>query len=202
MQVLIDNSFIEKFKYNNYGGLDDMFIFLKILNMEPMIIKYILDNELLFNAPKYKLENKKINVIDLKNVFNTDEKIKRFKENFIDLYNGLCDKCELIGKAVGRINIEDEKDIFNIYHKQGSSVGDVYMALLAHEIKIPIILTNDSDFYTLESFFNEMLSIGNDMITLIDADKLVEMVRESNDKTFTPKQLKLIRRCIKSNNKV
>ena len=135
MQVLIDNSFIEKFKYNNYGGLDDMFIFLKILNMEPMIIKYILDNELLFNAPKYKLENKKINVIDLKNVFNTDEKIKRFKENFIDLYNGLCDKCELIGKAVGRINIEDEKDIFNIYHKQGSSVGDVYMALLAHEIK-------------------------------------------------------------------
>ena len=114
----------------------------------------------------------------------------------------MCDKCELIGKAVGRINIEDEKDIFNIYHKQGSSVGDVYMALLAHEIKIPIILTNDSDFYTLESFFNEMLSIGNDMITLIDADKLVEMVRESNDKTFTPKQLKLIRRCIKSNNKV
>ena len=76
MQVLIDNSFIEKFKYNNYGGLDDMFIFLKILNMEPMIIKYILDNELLFNAPKYKLENKKINVIDLKNVFNTDEKRK------------------------------------------------------------------------------------------------------------------------------
>ena len=86
MQVLIDNSFIEKFKYNNYGGLDDMFIFLKILNMEPMIIKYILDNELLFNAPKYKLENKFIIMYsgniglyyDLENIIKI---FKNYKDN-------------------------------------------------------------------------------------------------------------------------
>lgn len=201
MKVLIDNSFIVSFSYDQYNGLYDMFELLHVVDYEPVIIKNICDNEIVSDRVKSIINEKSVEIIDLEDLFYDENSIRRFRANFIDLYDCLCVKSKLKGKFVNEVDMEHEKDIFNISHKAKSSVGDVYIVLAAHKLNIPIIMTNDNDFSILENCCRDIINLNNYSIKFIKAKELITEVRRSENNHLLPEKLKEIEKRIGSSRK-
>ena len=201
MKVIIDNSFIVRFCYDQYNGLYDMLELLRVMNYEPVIVKNIYDSEILHDRAKNIIDEECVEIIDLTNLYYDENSKRRFRANFIDLYDNLCEKSKLKGKIINEVDFDHEKDIFNIGHKQGSSVGDVYIVLAAHKLNIPIIMTNDNDFFVLESCCRDILNLDNQSIKFMMVKDLILEVKNDRNNSFGVEKLKIIEKKINSHRK-
>lgn len=145
-EVLVDTVFFNKLS-NEGKNVDDFKTVLDRLEYKPIVHPYVADNELDVYGYFERLRTEGYARVADYSEFLKDEADRTLYEfYFIDLYDKLRIALEKKGgkKQIGKLVIPENQTVFTM-RKSGMSLGDVHMILMALFMKIPIMLTDDSD---------------------------------------------------------
>ena len=97
---------------------------------------------------------------------------------------------------------EFQKDATSIYntHKQGSSMGDVHMILMASYLQMPILLTEDSDIELLRDIAKRRMRLGQYSLQILNGVQLIEEIAKKQDSSITVKEIEVILKAMRERN--
>lgn len=99
-------------------------------------------------------------------------------------------------KQIEKLSIPSGETIYSV-HRQGSSMADVHMILMAAFLHLPVILTEDSDIELLRAIAKKRLSFGDFSLQIYNAVDLVMQAAEREDTPLTKKELEFILSCMR-----
>lgn len=189
-EVIVDSCFLNKIS-NDTKDIDNLRRVLDGAKIIPMVHPYVAEYELaLYSEYKKLIDEGYIQIIKYEQMF-TKEFIKSMYEGYFDtLYTELRDKLELDQKAKAQKMYDslEDVDIYNA-HKEGSSLADVHMILAAYYMKLPIILTEDSDLSILKDIASRRLKFNGQLLCIYDALDIIKQMAADSSISVTSKEL-------------
>lgn len=189
-RVLVDTVFLNKLSL--YGKETETFKkLIEELEFKPSVSSYIAKNELdMYPFFSNLVKEGYIDVIEY-DTFLLDEEDKDYYEKlFIDIHDEIRVHLEASGskKQLSKLTIPAQQSVFT-YRKAGMSLGDVHMILTAFFLKIPVILTEDSDIELLRSIAKRRMSSASYELDIINAVDVLIMVAQKEENSFTKEEL-------------
>ena len=153
-EVIVDTCFLQKLSSEG-KAIDNIKKVLTELEYIPVVHPYIYEHELSLHSNFVRLvEEGYIRVIQYSE-FQKDATDKQTYEAYYDvLYEEMNSP-----KQVEELCLHKGQTIYNT-HKQGSSMGDVHMILMASYLQMPILLTEDSDIEMLRDIAKRRMQLG------------------------------------------
>ncbi|MCC8102716.1 MAG: hypothetical protein LIP11_10820 [Clostridiales bacterium] len=191
--VIVDTCFLQKLSSEG-KQIDNIKKVLTELEYNPIVHPYIYEHELsLYSYFVRLVEDGHIKVIEYKE-FQKDEVDKQTYEAYYDmLYEEMRLTLEAMDspKKVEKMCLHRGQTIYNT-HKQGSSMGDVHMILMASYLQIPILLTEDSDIEMLRDIADRRLHLGQYSLQILNGVQLIMDIAKKRDSTITIKEIEII----------
>lgn len=94
-------------------------------------------------------------------------------------------------KQIEKLELAPGTSIYDM-HKQGSSMGDVHMLLMAMFMRLPIVLTEDSDIEILSTLAKKRIDVGSYTLKIYDAVDLLKEIAAKDESSITKKDLEKI----------
>lgn len=160
----------------------------------PVTHRYVADYE--FGLHRYLselIEEKYITVVEY-NEFLEDELSRDIYEaQFYSIYNEMRDYLQNYGtkKQMPELSIPKGHSIFT-HHLQGSSMGDVHMILMASFMRLPVILSEDSDIPLLRDIAKRRLSVSNYQLKIYNTSDLLGEIASKPSIKLTHKEFENI----------
>ena len=189
-EVIVDTCFLKKIasdgKYpeNIHKILDE-------LEFTPVTPRYVADQEFALNYFLDRLVKEGYIRIIENNEFLKDDIDKMiYEDHFYAIYAEMREYLKIKGgyKQMPELLMPRGKTIFS-HHISGSSMGDVHMILTASFMRLPIILTEDSDIEILRDISKRRLSLDSYQLQIYDAIEVIEMIAKKIDSKITHKGL-------------
>lgn len=192
-EVIVDTCFLQKLSSEG-KAIENVEKVLSELEYIPVVHPYIYEHELSLHSYFVRLvENGYIRVISY-DEFQKDAIDQQTYEAYyhvlyedmrltLDSMNGM--------KTIEKLCLREEQTIYNT-HKQGSSMGDVHMMLMAAYLQMPIILTEDSDIEMLRDIAQRRMCLGQYTLQIFNGVQLVEKIARKPSSSLTAKELENI----------
>ena len=192
-EVIVDTCYLRKLSSEG-KAIDNIEKVLAELEYIPVVHPYIYKHELSLHSYFVRLvENGDIRVIQY-NEFQKDAMDKQTYEAYYDvLYEEMRLTLEAMNspKQVEKLCLHRGQTIYNT-HKQGSSMGDVHMILMASYLQMPILLTEDSDIEMLRDIAKRRMQLGQYSLQILNGVQLIEEIAKKQDSSITVKEIKSI----------
>ena len=192
-EVIVDTCFLQKLSSEG-KAIDNIKKILAELEYIPVVHPYIYEHELSLHSYFVRLvEECYIRVIQY-NDFQKDAADKQSYEAYYDvLYEEMRLTLEAMNspKQVEKLCLHKGQDIYNT-HKQGSSMGDVHMILMASYLQIPILLTEDSDIEMLRDIAKRRMRLGQYSLQILNGVQLIEEIAKKQDSSISVKEIESI----------
>lgn len=192
-EVIVDTCFLQKLSSEG-KAIDNIKKVLAELEYIPVVHPYIYEHELsLYSYFVRLVEDGYIKVIGY-NEFQKDAADRQTYEAYYDvLYEEMRLTLEAINspKQVGKLCLRKGQTIYNT-HKQGSSMGDVHMVLMASYLQLPILLTEDSDIEMLRDISKRRMRLGQYSLQILNGVQLIEEIAKKPDSSITVKEIEAI----------
>lgn len=94
-------------------------------------------------------------------------------------------------KQVEKLCLHKGQTIYNT-HKQGSSMGDVHMILMASFLQMPILLTEDSDIEMLREIAKKRMQLGQYSLQILNGVELIEKIAKKQNTSISIKEIESI----------
>ncbi len=202
-EVIVDTCFLQKLSSEGQA-IHNIKKVLDELEYTPVVHPYIYAQELSLHSYFVRLvDSGYIRVIDY-NEFQTDATDKQTYEAYYDvLYEEMRKTLEAMNspKQVGKLCLKKGQTIYNT-HKQGSSMGDVHMILMAAYLQMPILLTEDSDIEMLRNIAERRMQLGKYSLKIFNGVQLIEEIAKKKDSTMTVKEIEAILKSMRERNVV
>ncbi len=160
----------------------------------PVAHPYIYEHELSLHSYFVRLvEEKYIKVIQY-NEFQKDEIDKQSYEDYYSvLYEDMRLTLEAMNspKQVEKLCLHKGQTIYNT-HKQGSSMGDVHMILMASFLQMPVLLTEDSDIEMLRDIAKRRMRLGQYSLQILNGVQLIEEIAKKQNTSISVKEIESI----------
>lgn len=170
----------------------------------PVVHPYIYEHELSLHSYFVRLvEEDYIRVIQYKE-FQKDEIDKQSYEAYYEvLYEEMRLTLEAMNspKQVEKLCLHKGKTIYNT-HKQGSSMGDVHMILMASYLQMPILLTEDSDIEMLRDIAKRRMRLGHYSLQILNGVQLIEDIARKQDSSLSVKDIESILKAMRERDAV
>lgn len=197
-EVIVDTCFLQKLSSDG-KVLDNIKKVLAELEFIPVAHPYIYKHELSLHSYFVRLvEEKYIRVIQY-NEFQRDATDKQLYEAYYAvLYEDMRLALEAMNspKQVEKLCLHKGQTIYNT-HKQGSSMGDVHMILMASYLQMPIILTEDSDIEMLRDIAKRRMQLGQYSLQILNGVQLIEEIAKKQDTSLSVKEIESILKAMK-----
>ena len=191
--VIVDTCFLQKITSD--GSLpDNAKRVLDELDFNPVVNKYVAEQEYsLWRYMDEMVKKRYIRVVEYDEYIKDEADRIIYEDYFKMLYNEMKGYLEAKGgpKQIPPLNIPKDKSIFTA-HSSGSSMGDVHMILMAAYMRLPIILTEDSDIELLRDMAKRRLSMSTYQLEIFDAVDLLIKIAKKEDSSLSRKELKQI----------
>ena len=192
-EVIVDTCFLQKLSSEG-KAIDNIKKVLAELEYTPVVHPYIYEHELALHSYFVRLvKDGYIRVIEY-NEFHKDAMDKQTYEDYYDvLYEEMRLTLEAMNspKQVEKLCLQKGQTIYNT-HKQGSSMGDVHMILMASYLQMPILLTEDSDIEMLRDIAKRRMRLGQYSLQILNGVQLIEEIAKKQDSSITVKEIELI----------
>lgn len=202
-EVVVDTCFLQKLSSEG-KSVDNIKKVLAELEYIPVVHPYIFEHELSLHSYFIKLIDEGYIRVIKYNEFQKDESDKQSYEFYYDvLYEEMRLTLEAINspKQVEKLCLHKGQTIYNT-HKQGSSMGDVHMILMASYLQIPILLTEDGDIDMLRGIAKRRMSLGQYSLQILNGVQLIEEIAKKPNSTFTLKEIESILKAMGERGKV
>lgn len=189
-EVLVDTVFLEKLS----NGGKDIDTFKKVMTdveYHPVVHPYIAANELDMHSYFDKLVNEKfIRVAEYSEFLKDNADRELYESYFVDLHHKMREYLEAAGgkKQLERLVIPPKQTVFS-YRKAAMSLGDVHMILMAFFMKIPVVLTEDSDIALLRTIAKSKMASDTYSLGIYSAVDVLTMIAQKKDTTFSKQEL-------------
>ena len=197
-EVIVDTCFLQKLSSEG-KAIDNIKKVLAELEYTPVVHPYIYEHELALHSYFVRLvKDGYIRVIEY-NEFHKDAMDKQTYEDYYDvLYEEMRLTLEAMNspKQVEKLCLQKGQTIYNT-HKQGSSMGDVHMILMASYLQMPILLTEDSDIEMLRDIAKRRMRLGQYSLQILNGVQLIEEIAKKQDSSITVKEIELILKAIR-----
>ena len=181
-EAVVDTCFLEKIS-NSACDIDNLKRVINEYEIIPVVHPYIAKHALSLKAAYVNLLDEGYIFKKEYSDFIKDESSKVLYEGYYKLlYEELRRMLEAEHncKAERMLLSFDGIDIYE-HHKQGSSLGDVHMILMAAYMHLPIILTKDSDIEALRDIAKRHISFRNNKLEIYDSmDIIVQIASNPN----------------------
>ena len=194
-EVIVDTCFLQKLSSEG-KAIDNVKRILTELEYIPVVHPYIYEHELSLHSYFVRLvEEKYIRVISY-NEFQKDTADKQTYEDYYDvLYEEMILTLEAMNspKQIEKLCLHKHKGqtIYNT-HKQGSSMGDVHMILMASYLQMPILLTEDSDIEMLRDIAKRRMRLGQYSLQILNGVQLIEEIAKKQNTSISVKEIESI----------
>lgn len=192
-EVIVDTCFLQKLSSEG-KRIDNIKKVLAELAYIPVVHPYIFQHELSLHSYFIRLvEEGYIRVIQY-NEFQKDASDKQSYEAYYEiLYEDMRLALEALDgpKQIEKLSLHKGQTIYSM-HKQGSSMGDVHMILMASYLQMPIILTEDSDIDLLRDIAKKRMRLGQYSLQILNAVQLIEKIAKKQDSSITVKEIEAI----------
>ncbi|MDE6749684.1 MAG: hypothetical protein K2K21_11590 [Lachnospiraceae bacterium] len=192
-EVIVDTCFLQKLSSEG-KMIDNIKKVLAELEYMPVVHPYIFEHELSLHSYFIRLvEEGYIRVIQY-NEFQKDASDQQSYEAYYEiLYEDMRLALEALGgpKQIEKLSLHKGHTIYDI-HKQGSSMGDVHMILMASYLQMPILLTEDSDIELLRDIAKRRMRLGQYSLQILNGVQLIEKIAQKRDSTITVKEIEAI----------
>lgn len=192
-EAIVDTCFLQKLSTEG-KNVDNIKKILNELDFTPVVHPYIAEHELSLHSYLNNLVKegyiKTIEYTEFQK--DTDDK-DLYESYFFGIYEEMRLLLEARGgvKQIEKLDIRGTKTIYNT-HKQGSSMGDVHMILMAVFLQMPIILTEDSDIELLKSISKKRVKLGTYSLQILNGMDLVRKIAQKEDSSLNKKDLEII----------
>lgn len=199
-EVIVDTCFLQKLSSEG-KAIDNVKRILTELEYIPVVHPYIYEYELsLYSYFVRLVKEKYIRVISY-NEFQKDTADKQTYEDYYDvLYEEMILTLEAMNspKQIEKLCLHKHKGqtIYNT-HKQGSSMGDVHMILMASYLQMPILLTEDSDIEMLRDIAKRRMRLGQYSLQILNGIQLIEEIAKKQDASISIKEIESILKAMK-----
>ena len=199
-EVIVDTCFLQKLSSEG-KAIDNVKRILTELEYIPVVHPYIYEYELsLYSYFVRLVEEKYIRVISY-NEFQKDTADKQTYEDYYDvLYEEMILTLEAMNspKQIEKLCLHKHKGqtIYNT-HKQGSSMGDVHMILMASFLQMPVLLTEDSDIEMLRDIAKRRMRLGQYSLQILNGIQLIEEIAKKQDASISIKEIESILKAMK-----
>lgn len=189
-EVLVDTVFLEKL---TKGG-KNIEIFIKILNdleFIPVVHPYLANNELdMFPYFTKLVDDGHIKVAAYGDFLRDEEDKELYEKYFTDIHREMRKYLEAAGgkKQLNELAIPNGQTVFT-YRKASMSLGDVHMILMAFFMKMPVILTEDSDIDLLRSITNRKMSSDSYKLQIYNAVDLLKKIAQKEVSSFSKQEI-------------
>lgn len=192
-EVIVDTCFLQKL---SSGGkaIDNIKKVLAELEYIPVVHPYIYEHELSLYSYFIRLVKEDYIRVIQYNEFQKDATDKQYYEAYYDvLYEDMRLTLEAVNssKQVEKLCLHKGQTIYNT-HKQGSSMGDVHMILMASYLQMPILLTEDSDIEMLRDIAKRRMRLGQYSLQILNGVQLIEKIAKKQDSSITLKEIESI----------
>lgn len=192
-EVIVDTCFLQKLSSEG-KAIANIKRVLAVLQYAPVVHPYIFQHELsLHSYLVHLVEDGYIRVVQY-NEFQKDATDRQVYEEYYNmLYEDMRLALEAMNspKQVERLFLPKGKTIYNT-HRQGSSMGDVHMILMASYLQMPILLTEDSDIELLRDIAQRRLYIGQYSLQILNGVQLIEDIAKKKESAMTVKEIESI----------
>jgi len=192
-EVIVDTCFLQKLSSEG-KAIDNVKRILTELEYIPVVHPYIYEHELsLYSYFVRLVEEKYIKVIQY-NEFQKDEIDKQSYEDYYSvLYEDMRLTLEAMNspKQVEKLCLHKGQTIYNT-HKQGSSMGDVHMILMASFLQMPVLLTEDSDIEMLRDIAKRRMRLGQYSLQILNGVQLIEEIAKKQNTSISVKEIESI----------
>ena len=192
-EVIVDTCFLQKLSSEG-KAIENIKKILAELEYIPVVHPYIYEHELALHSYFVRLvEDGYIRVIGY-NEFHKDAVDKQTYEAYYDvLYEEMRLTLEAMNspKQVEKLCLQKGQTIYNT-HKQGSSMEDVHMILMASYLQMPILLTEDSDIEMLRDIAKRRMRLGQYSLQILNGVQLIEEIAKKQDSSITVKEIEAI----------
>lgn len=192
-EVIVDTCFLQKLSSEG-RETDNIKKVLTELEYIPVVHPYIYEHELsLHSYFVHLVDEGYIRVIQ----YNEFQKDASDKQSYEAYYNVLYEDMRLALEAIGglkqieKLCLHKGQTVYNT-HKQGSSMGDVHMILMASYLQMPILLTEDSDIDMLRDIAKRRMRLGQYSLQIFNGIQLIEEIAKKKDSSLTIKEIEAI----------
>lgn len=196
-EVLIDTVSLKKLSYDG-KNLETFKKVLSELEYKPVVHPYIAANELDMHSYFDRLVAEGfVRVAQYGDFLCDDEDKALYESYFVDIHNTLREYLEAAGgkKQLEKLLLPKGQDIFT-YRKAAMSLGDIHMILMAFFVRMPIILTEDSDIDILRSITRRKMGSETYTLDIYCAADLLKMIAKKENTVFEKNELVEIAKCI------
>lgn len=189
-EVLIDTVFLHKLSSEG-KEIEALKQVLSELEFKPIVHPYIAKNELDMFPYVDKLVSEGYIRIASYDEFLFEKSDKDiYCSYFQDIHDDLR---KYLDSTAGRkkldiLRLPMGQDIFG-YRKAGMSLGDVHMILMASFMKIPVILSDDSDMDILRIIVKKKISYSEYELNILSCIEVLEKIALLKEKNFTKAEL-------------
>lgn len=197
-EVIVDTCFLQKLSSEG-KRLDNIKKVLAELKYIPVVHPYIYEHELALHSYLAGLVTEGYIKVIQYNEFQKDADDKKSYENYYNvLYEDMRLTLEAINspKQVEKLCLHKGQTIYNT-HKQGSSMGDVHMILMASYLQMPILLTEDSDIEMLHDIAKRRMQLGRYSLQILNAVQLIEEIAKKPDSSMSVKDMESVLKSMK-----
>lgn len=188
-EVIVDTCFLQKLSKDG-RNIDNIKVILGELGYTPVIHPYLAENEVLDNRIQALISSGYIRKIEYDEFIDDSYSKQMYESYFITIYKdlrGLLDatkpyKSEKMYEEISNV------DLYNS-HRQGCSLGDVHMILMALFLGMPIILTEDSDIDALRIIAERRTKLGDVKVEILNIVDLIKKIAGNPDATVKKKNL-------------
>ena len=192
-EVIVDTCFLQKLSSEG-KAIDNIKKVLAELEYIPVAHPHIYEHELSLHSYFVRLvEEKYIKVIQY-NEFQKDAIDKQSYEAYYGvLYEDMRLTLEAMNspKQVEKLCLHKGQTIYNT-HKQGSSMGDVHMILMASFLQMPVLLTEDSDIEMLRDIAKRRMRLGQYSLQILNGVQLIEEIAKKQNTSISVKEIESI----------
>ena len=192
-EAIIDTCFIEKI---TSGGskVENIKLVLEELEYKPVVHPYVAKHEISLHSYSNDLiETGYIRKIEYSEFIPDEDDKLMYEDYFYQVYEDMRQFLEAKGvpKQIEKLVLPKNQDIYS-YHRQGSSLGDVHMILMAAFMRLPIILTEDSDIELLRTIAKNRVSLGDFRLDIYNGVELLKKIAANDTPSLTKKDLESI----------
>lgn len=192
-KVIVDTCFLHKISSEG-KNIENIKRILDELGYIPVTHPYVAQQELsLHSGYDVLLKEGYIKIIDYSEFIHDVFEKQLYESYFVALYEDLRLYLEAKGglKQMDRLVLERGQTIYDI-HKQGSSVADVHLILMASFLRLPLLLTEDSDIELLRTMSKKRISLGDYALQIYNAMDLMKQLARKPDSSIGKKELEKI----------
>lgn len=202
-KVIVDTCFLQRLSSEG-RNVTNVKRVLDELEYIPVVHPYISEHELsLHSYLKHLIDEGYIQVIPYSEFQKDESDEKSYRGYFEILYEDLRQLLEALEspKQMEKLNVPKGQTIYTM-HKQGSSIGDVHMMLMAAFMQMPVILTDDGDIDNLREIARRRMGLSTYALRILNGVDVIMELAKKKESSITAKELESILKDMRARDKV